>query len=147
MSGDLSPRAQFPDIVTGEVLPATPENAHHVLRQIAESEQRLRDLKAAITDWARDESERLGTKTFNVTGGSVVLTGGPTAVIEGQELAQLLREAGCPEERIAEVVTEEITYKVNRRVLNQLTGANADYKAAAELVTTEVEKPWRASAK
>ena len=147
MSSDLSPRAQFPDVVSGEVLPATPENAFHVLTQIAEAEAKLRTLKAAITDYVRDESERLGTKTINVPGGKLVLEGGPEQQVEGHELRQLLAEAGMPEERIAEVVTEEVTYKVNRRILNQMTASNGDYKAAAELVTSEVEKPYRAKAK
>jgi hypothetical protein len=144
---ELAERHELLDVLTGEVLPATPENAHAILARIAETEAAIRTAKASLTEYVREESERHGTKTFTVPGGKLVLEGGPETVVEGHELAQLLREAGLPEERIAEVVTEEITYKVNRRVLNQMAASNPDYKAAANLVTTTVEKPYRAKAK
>ena len=147
MSSDLSPRASFPDVVTGEALPATPSNAHHVLSQIAEMEAKLRTLKAHITDWVLEESQRQGTKTLYVESGKVVLEGGPETVVDGHDLALLLRDSGLPEERIAEVVEEIVTYKVNRRVLNQMAGANENYRVAAEMTTTTVEKPYRAKAR
>ena len=146
-SSDLSPRASFPDVVTGEVLPATPENAHRVLMAVKEMEVKLRTVKSAVTAYVLEESQRVGTKTFNVRGGKVELTGGPTSEIDPVALGQLLREAGCPEDRIDEVIVATITYKVNRSVLRQLTSANGDYAAAADLATQPVEKDYRASAK
>lgn len=143
----MAPRSELIDVLTGEVLPATPENAHAILARIAEMEQTIRTAKSAITEYVIEESIRQGTKTFDVNGSKLVLEGGPSKQIEGHELAQLLREAGCPEQRIKDVVTEEITYKVNQRVLAQLVAANSDYATAAELTTTTVEKPYRARAK
>jgi hypothetical protein len=147
VSTDLSPRSFFVDVLTGEQLPATHENAYAALSKIAEMEARIRTLKSAITEYVQEETKRLGTKTLNVPGGKVVLEGGPEKQVEGHELAQLLADAGMPQERIKEVVHEEVTYKVDRRVLNQMAASNPDYKAAADLVTSEVEKPFRAKAK
>jgi hypothetical protein len=145
--GELAPRSEFPDVLTGEVLPATAENAYRALTAVDQMQARLRDVRAAITDFMVEEAKRQGTKTFHTTDGDVSVSGGVATEIDAQTLAQLLREAGCPEERIDEVVVAHIEYKVNRNVLRQLTGANSDYKAAADLATHEVEKPWRASAK
>jgi hypothetical protein len=144
---EMAPRSELLDVLTGEVLPATPENAHAILAHIADMEQTIRTAKAAITDYVIEESVRQGTKTFDIHGSKLVLEGGPTDVVEGHDLAMLLREAGCPEQRIKDVVTEEVTYKVNRRVLAQLIAANPDYRTAAELTTTTVERPWRVRAK
>ena len=62
-------------------------------------------------------------------------------------LDELLREAGCPEERIRDAITPVLTYKVNQLVLKQLAGANPDYRAAIELAHRSVEVPWRVSVK
>lgn len=144
---ELAPRSELFDVVTGELLPATPENAHAILARLAEMEQNIRTAKSAITEYVIEESARQGTKTFDTPSGKLVLEGGPETVVEGHDLAKLLREAGCPEARIKDVVTEEISYKVNRRVLNQMVKANPDYAAAAELTTSTVGRPWRAKAK
>lgn len=144
---ELAPRSELLDVVTGELLPATPENAHAILARIAAQEQTLRTAKSALTEYVIEESTRQGTKTFNTPDGKLVLEGGPETVVEGHELAQLLLAAGMPEENVSAIVTEEITYKVNRAKLKQATSANPDYQAAADLVTTTVEKPWRARAK
>lgn len=143
----MAPRSELLDVVTGEVLPATTENAHRALSTIKQMEARLRDAKAVVTDFLIEESQRQGTKTFHTPDGDLVLTGGVGTEIDAQTLAQLLREEGCPEERVDEVVVAEISYKVNRSVLRQLTGANPNYKAAADLATHEVEKPYRVSVK
>lgn len=144
---EMAPRSELLDVLTGELLPATPENAHAILARLAEMEQTIRTAKSSITEWVIEESSRQGTKTFDTPNGKLVLEGGPETVVEGHDLARLLREAGCPEARIKDVVTEEITYKVNRRVLNQLIAANPDYAAAAELTTSTVERGYRAKAK
>jgi len=143
------------DVMTGEVLPATPDNAHQVLEAIREREQQLREVKAAVTAFMLEQSRVQGTKTFHASAGDVVLSGGPTIEYDPHDLAEALREAGCPEDRIYDnpeaetrgVIQIEQTFKVNRSVLRQLAGANEDYKAAAELAERTVEKPWRASAK
>lgn len=130
---------------TGEVLPATVDNAGAVLIAARGIEENLKDLKAEATSFLVAEAERLGKKTLHAEGVTVKVSGGETSEYDAQILEDLLRSAGCPEERIREVVKEEITYTVDKRVLKQLTGANRDYAAAAELARRVVEKPYRAS--
>src|SRR6185436_11973771 len=114
---------------------------------IREREQQLRDVKAAVTAFMLEQSRVQGTKTFHASAGDVVLSGGAAIEYDALALADCLREAGCPEDRIDAVVKAEITYKVDRSVLRQLMSANEDYKAAAELAEREVVKPWRVAAK
>lgn len=144
---DLATRTELVDVSTGEFLPATPENAHRALTALNAMSDRLKEVRAAVTEYLIEESRRQGTKTLHTPGGDLVLSGGRGTEYDAEALAECLREAGCPEERIDEVVTAEITYKVNRSVLRQLTAANEDYQAAAELARRDVEKPFRASAK
>jgi len=144
---DLSEQPRLVDVSTGEALPATTENAHRVLTAARELKRRIDDEVSAATAFLFEQSRIQGTKTFHTDAGDVVLTGGPTFEYDPLALAELLREAGCPEERIDEVVKAEITYKVDQRVLRQLTAANEDYGAAADLAKREIVKPWRASAK
>jgi hypothetical protein len=147
VSAELAVPETLLDVMTGEVLPATTENAHTALVAIREREQQLREVKAAVTAFVIEQSRVQGTKTLHAAGGDVVLSGGVATEYDPQALADCLREVGCPEERISEAVVEEISYKVNRSVLRQLVGANENYKAAAELAEREVVKPWRVSAK
>jgi hypothetical protein len=145
VSAELAVPEVLLDVMTGEVLPATTENAHTALVAIREREQQLREVKAAVTAFVLEQSRTQGTKTFHASAGDVVLSGGSAIEYDPEALVDCLREAGCPEERINEVVVPEITYKVNRNVLRQLTGANENYRAAAELAEREVVKPWRAA--
>jgi hypothetical protein len=147
VSAELAVPEVLLDVMTGEVLPATTDNAHQVLVAIREREQQLREVKAAVTAFMLEQARVQGTKTFHASAGDVVLSGGSAIEYDPDALADCLREAGCPEPRIDEVVVAEITHKVNRSVLRQLTGANEDYRAAAELAERTVEKPWRATAK
>ena len=146
MSAELVAPATLVDVSTGELLEATPDNAHRVLQAARDLEQRIREVKAAVTDWVLAESQRQGTKTLHSAGGDLVLSGGPAVDYDPSDLAQLLRDAGCPEDRVDAVVVPEITYKVNRSVLRQLVAANADYGAAADSARREVVKPYRVSA-
>lgn len=147
VSAELAVPEELLDVQTGELLPATPENAYRVLSAIREIEQRLRDVRSATTAYLVEESRRQGTKTLHASAGDVVLSGGTAIEYDPADLAEALRVAGCPEERIDEVVKAEVTYKIDRNVLRQLVGANPDYAAAADLAKREVQKPWRASAK
>ena len=135
------------NISTGEILPATVDNARIVLEVAREIEANIRQVKAAATAFLVEESRRQGTKTLRTADGVVELSGGPSVEYDPVDLMEALREAGCPEERISAAVEETISYKVNRSVLRQLVAANQDYKAAAELAERPVEKRWSASVK
>lgn len=144
---ELAERHELVDVRTGEVLPATIDNAHRVLTIIREVSAQMRLVRNAATDFIAEESKRQGTKTLHSPAGDVVLTGGPTIDYDPEALMDALRAADCPENRIEECVVATITYKVNRSILNQLVKANPDYKAAAELAEREIMKSWSAAAK
>lgn len=133
------------NVETGELLEATIDNAAAVLLAARNMEERIRDLKQEATMFVVAEAERRGTKTLHGEHETLKLSGGPTDEFDATLLEDLLRSAGCPEDRIRAAIAEEITYKVNRSVLKQLAGANPNYKAAVELARREVEKPYRAS--
>jgi len=135
------------NVATGELLPATVENAATVLEVAREIEANLRTVKQNATAYLVEQARLNGTKTFHTVSGKVELSGGTATEYDAADLMEALREAGCPEDRISAAVEETISYKVNRSVLRQLVGANEDYRAAAELAERTVEKPWRASVK
>lgn len=135
------------DVESGELLPATLENAAAVLDAARRMKRRLDDVIRDATSFLLAESQTRGTKTFHIGNGRVELSGGPTVEYDPVDLMEALRAAGCPEDRIGEAVEETVSYKVNRAVLRQLVGANEDYRAAAELAERTLEKPWRAAVK
>lgn len=135
------------NVLTGERLPASAENAALVIDAAREMKGRLQDVIRDAEDFLADESRRQGTKTFHVPGFTVSLSGGDSVSYDPEKLAEALRAADCPEERIDAVVVQTISYSVNRSVLRQLVQANPDYKAAAELAEIRETKPLRASVK
>lgn len=143
---DMSPAVQDAPLVhvgTGEVLEATPANAAIVIEAARAMKRQVDDVIRYATAILGEESRRLGTKTLRFDRTKVSLTGGPQTDYDAVALRDLLRDAGCPEERINEAVVEEISYKVNRNVLKQLR-VNDDYAAAIDLAKREYEKPWQA---
>lgn len=141
------------NVETGEALAPTVDNAAVVLDAARRMKDRLAGVIEQATAFVVEETRRRGTKTLHLTeptadgSTSIALSGGPSVEYDPETLAACLRDAGCPEDRIDAVVKAEVVYKVDRSVLRQLTSANEDYKAAAELAATEVVRPWRAYSK
>jgi hypothetical protein len=135
------------DVRTGERLPATVENAARVIETARGLKRQIDEVVRDATAYLIDESKRLGTKTFHAPSATLSLQGGSETVYDAEKLRDRLRAAGCPEERIAEAVKEEISYKVDRRVLRSLAGANDAYRAAIESAAETVEKAIYASLK
>ncbi len=145
---DLIPvSADLVNVETGELLPATIDNAVTVIQAARTMRSRLHDVVAQATAWLAEESARQGTKTLHAGTSSVVLSGGPTDEYDPLELMNYLRNAGLPEQRVDDAVTTIIDYKVNRAVLRQLAAANPEYADAIEQAKRTVEKPYRASVK
>lgn len=135
------------DIQTGEVLPATIDNAARVLHAARATKEHVNAIVTEATAYLVRESAHQGTKTLRGEDETVTVSGGETVEYDAHDLMEALRLAGCPEDRIERAVVAEITYKVDRSVLRQLAAANADYKAAIQLAERTVEKPYRASVK
>lgn len=135
------------DVQTGEVLPATITNAAKVLESARDLKKRIDRIVAETTEYLVEETTRQGTKTLRAGDTTLVLSGGLTEDYDPQALVEALIAADCPAQRIEEAVVPTVTYKVNRSVLRQLAAANEDYKAAIELATFQIEKPYRAAVK
>lgn len=144
---DVAERQMLVDVLTGEQLPATVENAAQVLEAARTMKERINDVLAAATLFLVAEAAVRGTKTLVGGASTVTLTGGTGVDYDAVDLMEALRVAGCPEDRIEQAVVATVSYKVNRSVLRQLAAANPDYQAAIELATQPVERPWRASVK
>lgn len=78
-----------------------------------------------------DESVRAGSKTLRY--GGLVASIGADSELEWDvtELVKL-RDLGLPEKRYGQLVTEEITYKVNAAVAKQIAAANPEYAKVIE---------------
>ncbi len=144
---ELVQNVELLDVQTGEILPATVENAARVITAARDMRTRINDVVAQATAWLAEESARQGTKTLHAGTSSVVLSGGPSDEYDPLELMNYLRNAGLPEQRVDDAVTTIIDYKVNRAVLRQLAAANPEYADAIEQAKRTVEKPMRATIK
>jgi len=142
---EARPAWELVNIETGEMLPATAENAAVVLRAVRDMRARLTEIGDEATAFLVEESRRIGARTFHVEGGIVELKGGDGVDYDPQALAEGLRAAGLPEERVGEVVVQEVSYRVNRAKLRSVTGANPDYKAAASRAEIPTSKKVWAS--
>jgi 3-oxoacyl-[acyl-carrier-protein] synthase III len=139
---------RFPEILhpaTGELLPATPENAAEILKAVREMRDRLSTVVHVCTDVLAAESRLRGAKTFQVGRVGVKITGGSETVWDIAKLRKGLTRAGCPQERIDGLIVATVEEKVNGTVARQLAAANPAYKKAIEAAKGSIATPVRAS--
>ena len=140
-------RTEIVHVATGELI--HPEDAPAVTLYLKD----LRTLKDRIQDEIRfaeslvlAESERQGTKTLHFDGKlTAKVTGGPESFWDIEGLRERLTELGLPEDRMKDLITETVSYKVNANVAKQLASANEKYAEAIEASKSIVEKPYRVS--
>ena len=135
------------DVRSGELLPATVENAAKVLHSARALKAHINGIVEETTRFLVHQSEHQGTKTLHEGDETVTITGGPGVDYDATVLMDNLRRAGCPESRIEKAVVIQVSYKVDRAVLRQLAAANPEYRDAIEKAEHEVERPYRASLK
>lgn len=125
---------------TGEIIDLEdPPTCLRVLADIRELESRLREAKAMLTDVLAVEFSRVGTKTLEL--GGVKATLGPDSeIVWDVGVLQELQALGLPEERMNELVTAEITYKVNANVAKQIAAANTEYAEVIERAKQRIPK-------
>lgn len=145
-STEIAVPAQLVDVRTGELLPATPENAVELLLAARDMRSRILDLVKDCEAVLRDESTRQGTKTLHLPGGTATISGGSETDWDLDELAKLLA-VGLPDSRYGELVVTTVTYKVDARVAKQLEAANPAYAEIIQRARSVVPKPWRVSVK
>lgn len=113
------------------------------LSALRDFEQQVRDAKRALTEAIVERSRALGTKTIVLKDGvKVEVRGGSETRYDAEGIEHELRALGAPEEMIREIVTEEVTYKVDARRAKQAAAANDEYAAVIESNAIEYEKPY-----
>lgn len=127
----------------GEVVDLSDEIACvEALVAVRNFESQIREAKAMLTAAIVERARVMGTQTLTLPNGSKAsLRGGTETVYDATEIEENLRALGCPEERIREIVVEEISYKVSAREAKRAGAANSEYKAVIEGATETIEKP------
>jgi hypothetical protein len=106
-------------------------------RALAEAK---RTLKSAMVRYWSDSGLR---KTFTIGGGrQAVISGGPRKVYDATAIRDELLAAGMPEERVGQIVVEEISYTVKAVEAKAAAAANEEYAAIITRNTTEYEAPY-----
>ncbi len=134
------------DVRSGELLPATPQNAIDLLAAAREMRGRILSLVKDCEAILLEESRRQGTKTLRLGDTTATVTGGSDLEWDLETLLEL-RDLGLPEERYDELVVARVEFKVDARVAAQLEKANPTYAAVIDRARSRVEKPWRVSVK
>ena len=125
---------------TGEVISSDdPAGCLRVLSEVRELEARLKELKGALTEALAAEFTRQGSKTLELSGIKAELRGG-SEIVWDVEILEELRALGLPDERMAALVTTEITYKVNAFVAKQLASVNEEYAEVLSRAQTKIPK-------
>lgn len=143
---DLALPEQLVDVRTGELLPATPDNAVSLLAAAREMRGRILSLVKDCEAVLLEEAKRQGTKTLHLDGGTATVSGGPKPEYDITILRELL-DLGLPGERWDDLHVATISYKVDGRVVKQLEGANAEYAAVIARSRSYVDEPLRVSVK
>jgi hypothetical protein len=134
------------DVRTGELVPATPQNAAELLYAAREMRARMLSLVKDCEAVLLDESRKQGSKTLHLPAGTAEITGGTALEWDLGVLTDLL-ELGLPQDRYEQLVVASVTYKVDARVAKQLESANPAYAEIIERARSYVERPWRVSLK
>lgn len=124
---------------SGEIIdPADTARVAEAYHEVERLEAAARRAKAALGDVLRDHASVVGAKTFRVGGHKVEISGGERTTYDGDALAEDLRVAGMPESAVDEIVTQEVTTKVDARRLKQAARANEKYAEAMDRHATVV---------
>lgn len=116
------------------------------LAAVRDYERQIKEAKAVLTSAIVDRSRILGTKTIPLPdGGKAEIRGGPESTYDVTEIEENLRALGMPEDRLREIVVEEISYKLSVREAKRASGANSDYASVIENAKKVEEKPFYVS--
>lgn len=147
---DLVPATNTDVVVspgTGELVDLRdPAAVARALRDLRAHDQQIRTAKSILTDALAAEAERQGSKTLHLEGvGKVEMQGGPGSSLHWDiDMLDLLREEGLPEERWNQLVTMEVSYKINASVAKSIAGANARYAEIISAAQTRSDRNWSA---
>ena len=125
---------------SGEIIdPGDVERIAQAYAEVQRMEGDLNRAKRALAEALRDHSSVVGARTFTIGSHRVVIEGGTRTSYDAELLERLLRNADMPEATIREIITEEVTAKVDARRLKQAARVNESYASAMELAATTVD--------
>ena len=108
------------------------------LRQL---EDLIKEAKTVLTRSIVQHGEDIGLLTFELPDGrKVEITKRPEIVYDAEAIEEQLREAGMSEERIREIVKEEVTYKVVAKEAKKAAAASEKYAEVVNENRTEVPR-------
>lgn len=127
---------------SGELIDLTsPAQCADAYQAIQAMEARLAEAKRMLARAAAHHAGIEGTRTIRLTGGRVArVKGGPETVYDAEAIERGLRRAGMPEDRIAEIVTTEVTYKVKAMEAKRAAGANPKYARVIKRASTTIDR-------
>lgn len=126
---------------TGELISLdNPAACAVALDELRTLESRIKEMKAILVDAIENYATAAGAgKTLHLDGGvQAVLKNDKTVVWDAQLLEADLREAGMSEERIREIVVEEVSYKVAAAEAKKAASVNPAYAEAVAAARTEI---------
>ena len=127
---------------TGEIVNlADPASCAIALARANELMSLMAEIKGSVIEAFVEHAKRLGRNDIPLGDGtSVKVTKTYDLQWDHHALEEALRAAGMPEERIGEIIVEEVSYKVKAIEANKAATANPEYAAAVEAARTKVEK-------
>lgn len=131
---------------TGEIISLEDTSACAValdeLRQLEERVKRAKETLSAAIEAAKTRAGK--GNTLHLPGGVVaVVQSGKKILWDAQQLEEDLREAGMDEERISEIIQEEVSYTVKAAEAKKAATANPEYAKAVTAARREIEgKPY-----
>ena len=124
---------------TGELVNLADEvSCALALDAVRDFERQLREAKSALTEAIIERAMVLGVRSFVLPDGRrAEVSAGTEIVYDAQAVENGLRAAGMPEERIAEIIEEQVSYRVRAVQAKRAAAANPAYAAIIEAAKTE----------
>jgi len=126
---------------TGEIVSLDDENeCAAALRSLRDHKREIDEAISILSDALVQASERHGSKTLHLAAAKVTVAATTKTLFDADALEHDLREAGMPEDRIRQIVKEEVT--VSRKVVageaKRAAAASAVYRNIIEQHSTVV---------
>ena len=141
--GDLEQVRVFSlTLPTGEIVDlADADSCAKALAAVREIEAHVREVKGAIIEALSEEAKRRGENVIELSDGSRVQVKRNYEISwDTEKLENDLMALGMPEERIREIVVQEVTYSVKAVEANKAAKANPEYAKVIESARSETER-------
>jgi hypothetical protein len=129
---------------TGELVDLSDEVAcATALDELRRMNTHIEEAVRALSRAVAARAAILGTKTIQLPGGrKAEVKGGKKRIYDAEQIERELRVAGCPDDRIRQIVREEVTHTVVAVEAKRAAGANEEYALIIARNMTEVDAPY-----